>query len=227
MELQDIIERLKAMGSPERCGAMKRAGIRGNNIFGISVEKLRQLAEEIGTDHYLANQLWALDIHEAKLLASIIDDPKEVTPEQMDQWIRACDSWDICDGLCGNLFDRTPFTYQKALEWSQRSEEFMKRGGFVLMARLALKSQKTKNEQFEAFWPLIIHGADDDRNFVKKAVNWALRQIGKRNLVLNTKCITIAKDLCQSKTKSAIWIGKDALKELQSDPIQKRIGKNK
>jgi 3-methyladenine DNA glycosylase AlkD len=161
---------------------MARFGIETSNALGISVSKLRKLAREIGPSHALAQELWESGIHEARGLAALIDEPKKVTEHQMERWVRAIDSWDICDGCCGNLFDKTPFAYRKAVEWSRREEEeYVKRAGFALMAWLAVHDKKASDAKFLRFLPIIRRESTDERNFVRKAVNWALRQTGKRS----------------------------------------------
>jgi 3-methyladenine DNA glycosylase AlkD len=181
------------------------------------------MAKEIGVDHVLAQQLWTSVFHEARILASMIDDPKRVTEAQMESWIQDFDSWDVCDQCCSNLFDKTGFAFPKAIEWSRRSEEFVKRAGFVLMATLAVHAKRAKDEEFLKFLPSIKRESVDKRNFVKKAVNWALRQIGKRNLKLNKAAIETAKDIQLLDSTSAKWIASDALRELSSPAVQKRL----
>jgi 3-methyladenine DNA glycosylase AlkD len=212
------------MANPADLEDMARFGIQTDNALGgITTPKLQKLAREIGTNHELAQQLSASGIHEARLLACMIDDPKQVTEEQMERWVRDFDSWDICDCCCGYLFDKTSFSYQKPFEWSQRQEEFVKRAAFSLIAYLAVHDKKAPDERFLAFLPLIKAAADDERNFVKKAVNWALRQIGKRSLFLNQAAIKVANDLRLMNSKSARWIATDALRELTSVPVQQRL----
>jgi 3-methyladenine DNA glycosylase AlkD len=153
----------------------------------------------------------------------MIDDPKAVTEEQIEAWVEDFDSWDVCDQCCMNLFQKTSFAYQKAAEWSFREEEFVKRAAFVLMACLAVGDKKAKDEQFEEFLPVIKREASDDRNFVRKAVNWALRQIGKRNLYLNEQAIKIAQEIQEMDSKSARWVASDALRELTSEAVKGRL----
>jgi len=219
----EILDRLKALSNPKAVEGMARFGINPENTYGVSIPNLRQIAKELGTDHHLAQELWSSGIHEAKILASMIDDPEEVTEVQMERWVKDFDSWDICDQCCSNLFDKTDLAYQKAVEWSAREEEFVKRAGFVLMAALAVHDKKAEDEAFLQFLPLIKRESTDARNFVKKAVNWALRQIGKRNIVLNTKAIETAKEIRKLETRSAQWIAADALRELTSEKIQRRL----
>lgn len=213
MNAAKIISILKANANPANLSGMQRFGIDISAALGIPIPVLRKLAKEIGTDHLLAGELWDTGIHEARILASMIDDPKLVTSRQMDKWTAEFNSWDICDQVCGNLFDRTPYAIAKAIEYSSSAKEFTKRAGFVLMAASAVHNKKAANEVFTAFFPLIEKEAHDGRNFVKKAVNWALRQIGKRNTSLNSLAIETARRIAQQNTKSAKWIARDALNE--------------
>ena len=223
MQYKEIIKKMKSLANPKNVEGMVRFGISPNNTLGVSVPIVRDIAKEIGKNHKLAKQLWDSKIHEARLLAGFIDIPEKVTEKQMERWVKGFDSWDICDQLCGNLFDKTPFAYKKSFEWSKRKEEFVKRAGFVLMAVLSVHDKKAEDKRFEKFFPLIKKHSTDERNFVKKAVNWALRQIGKRNINLNKKAIKIAKEIKKIDSKSAKWIASDALRELTSDKIQKRL----
>lgn len=223
MNSQDIIKQLKSLYNPKNVAGMARFGITSKNTLGISIPQIRAIAKKIGKDHSLAQELWDSGIHEARLLAGFIGDPERVTEKQMERWVRDFDSWDICDQVCSNLFDRTPFAYQKAVEWSQAKEEFIKRAGFVLMACLSVHDKKAGNKQFERFLPLIKQGSTDERNFVKKAVNWALRQIGKRNLYLNQKAIAQAEVIKKMGSRSGRWITSDALRELTSPAVQNRL----
>ena len=220
---EDVIETLRGMGSPRDREGMARFGINTERALGISVTTLRGLAKEIGRDHALAGELWDSGIHEARLLATLVDDPPAVTSEQMEAWAADFDSWDLCDQCCMNLFWRTPYMVEKASEWAQRDEEFVKRAAFALMARLATKKAKAPDELLESFLPIIERAADDDRNFVRKAVNWALRQIGKSNRHLNAKAIESAQRIRAQDTNSARWIANDALRELTSGKVQARL----
>ncbi len=223
MELNDIIKKLRYLSDPEAIEGMARFGINSENTFGVSIPELRKIAREVGKNHRLAKDLWLSGIHEARILASMIDDPKKVTEKQMDNWVNDFDSWDVCDQCCNKLFDKTPFAYEKAVEWSTRNKEFVRRAGFVMMTQLAVHDKQADNRQFEQFFPLIVREASDGRNFVKKAVNWALRQIGKRNIALNRRAIEVAKEIREIDSKAATWIANNALKELTSDKIQKRL----
>jgi 3-methyladenine DNA glycosylase AlkD len=223
MQYEEILKKLESLSDPKAVEGMARFGISPKNTFGVSIPNLRKIAKEIGTDHLLAQKLWTSDIRETRILASMIDDPTMVTEDQMEKWVRDFDYWEICDQCCMNLFKKTKFAYQKAVEWSSREEEFVKRAGFVLMACLAVSDKKADNKQFERFLPIIKREATDNRNYVKKAVNWALRQIGKRNLNLNRRAIEIANEIKKINSKSAKWIASDALRELESEKLQKRL----
>jgi 3-methyladenine DNA glycosylase AlkD len=223
MQPKQVINRLKSLSDPEAVKGMTRFGINPKNTYGVSIPNLRKLAKEIGRNHELAQQLWETGIHEARILASMIDNPEEVTNEQMESWVKDFDSWDVCDQCCSNLFEKTRFAYQKAIEWSSRKEEFVKRAGFVLMARLAVSDKKAADNPFVTFLSVIQREAGDNRNFVKKAVNWALRQIGKRNPALNKKAIEAAKEIQKVDSRSSRWISSDALRELTSEAVQRRL----
>ncbi len=223
----DVIARLQSMSNPGNREGMARYGITIDKAFGVSMPELRALAKELNKDHELALALWDTGYHEAKILAGLIDDPRLVSEKQMDAWAAGFDSWDVCDQCCSNLFDRTQFAYGKALAWTQDEREFVRRAGYVMMATLAVHDKKAPDKVFELFFPFIIKGSLDERNFVKKAVNWALRQIGKRNAELNVKAIATAKQIQALDSKSARWIAADALKELQSPAVRKKVSKQK
>jgi len=220
----EVLERLKSMANPENVAGMARFGINTQNTYGISIYALRDIAREIGCDHTLAGELWESGIHEARILASYIADPLQMSEAQIERWVACFDSWDVCDQVCG-LFERTPYAYQKAFEWSDREEEFVKRAAFALMAGLVVHDKKASDERFESFLPVIIARSDDNRNYVKKAVNWALRNIGKRNIHLNRLAIDAAHKIQKLDSKSARWIASDALRELNSEKVQKRLKK--
>lgn len=219
----EVLARLRGLSNAENAAGMARYGIRSDTALGIRIPDLRAIAREIGTDHALAQELWASGIHEARILASMIDDPDLVTEEQIEQWVADFDSWDVCDQCCSNLFDKTEFAHQKAVDWMERDEEFVKRAGFVLMATLAVHDKNASNSTFEQFLPLITREATDERNYVKKAVNWALRQIGKRNRALNERAVAVAKEIAEIDATPARWIASDALRELQSEKVQQRL----
>jgi len=225
MEYRDIIKKLKSLYNPKNLEGMAKFGINPQNTLGISVYVVRDIAKEIGKNHKLAGQLWNSEIHEARILSGLIDEPDKVTEKQMESWVKDFDSWDVCDQVCSNLFDKTSFAYEKAFEWSKREEEFIKRAGFVLMASLSVHDKKAEDIEYEQFFPIIKKHSTDERNFVKKAVNWALRQIGKRNLSLNKKAIQTALEIQKIDSKNARWIANDALRELRSKKVQKRLSK--
>ncbi len=211
----EIISELKSHSSKKNIEGMARFGISAKNTLGVPIPILRSMAKDIGKNHSLALELWNSKIHEARILAGMIDDFSLVSKKQMDSWIEDFDSWDVCDQICMNLFDKTPFAFSKAIEWSSRKSEFEKRAGFALMACLAVHAKKAKDKDFEKFLPIIQREAIDERNFVKKAVNWALRQIGKRNSALCKKAISVAREIEKIDSKSAKWIAKDAIRELE------------
>ncbi len=225
-----IIKRLKSLANPKNVEGMARFGISANNTLGISLPVLRGIAKEIGKDHALALKLWASGIHEARLLAAFVDDPALVAEGQMEKWAGDFDSWDVCDQACTDLFDQSPLAWKKASEWSSRKEEFVKRGAFALMAGLAVHDKKSPDSAFEAFFPIIARESADERNFVKKAVNWALRNIGKRSEKLRAKAVARAREIRENNpdSKAAKWIASDAIRELESEAVKKRLaGKEK
>jgi len=223
----DVIARLKSKSNPGNREGMARYGITVDKAFGVSMPELRALAKELSKDHELALALWDTGYHEAKILAGLIDDPRLVSEKQMDAWAAGFDSWDVCDQCCSNLFDKTQFAYGKALAWTQDERELVRRAGYVMMATLAVHDKKAPDKVFELFFPFIVKGSLDERNLVKKAVSWALRQIGKRNAELNAMAIATAKQIRALDSKSARWIAADALKELQSPAVRKKVSKQK
>jgi len=225
MQYENILKKLKALSNPKTVEGMARFGINPENTYGVSILNLRKMAKEIGKDHSLALNLWDSGIHEARILVSMIDDSNQVTKKQMDAWIKDFDSWDVCDQCCMNLFDKTPMAWERALEWTRCEKEFEKRAGFVLMACLAWYDKEATDKKFLVFLPAIKREADDDRNYVKKAVNWALRNIGKRNHSLSRKAIETAKEIQKMDSKSAKWIASDAIRELTSEAVQERLQK--
>ncbi len=221
--VESILKMLGAETDPKNLEGMRRYGININNRLGASVPAMRKLAKELGKNHALALELWATGFEDARILAGMVDDPAKVTEKQMDDWVRDFDSWDVCDQVCMNLFDKTPFAAKKIREWSLRDEEYVKRAAFTLLACVAWHDKKMKDEQLIEFFPIIKGGASDDRNYVKKAVSWALRHIGKRNLNLNKAAIALAKEIQQTDSKPARWVANGALKELESQAVQKRL----
>lgn len=219
----EIISELRSHANPDNVQGMSRYGINPHNTLGVSMPVVRELGKRVGKNHILAVELWASGIHEARILAGLVDDPKQVTEQQMERWVLDFDSWDVCDQVCSNLFDRTPFAYKKALEWSEREEEYVKRAGFVLMAALATHDKKAPDEKFLPFFEIILREANDDRNFVKKAVNWALRGLGKRSKFLNQHALSTAQKMTEIDSKAARWNAADTLRELNSEKVQARL----
>ncbi len=226
-EVKRIIKSFKENGNLANLAGMQRFGIRFDEAFGCNIPFLRRLAKEYKNNHELALELWKTGIHEARILSFLIDEPAKVTEKQMEMQLKDVKSWDICDGLCSNLFRKTEFAYEKALEWSYRSAEFEKRAGFVMMAVMAVHDKKMCDDDFNKFFERIISESTDDRNFVKKAVNWALRQIGKRNDVLHKKAIEYAERIAEQDSRTAKWIAKDALREFQSETTKRVLANRK
>ena len=218
-----VLLKLKAHADPKVRAAMVRFGVHVKKAHGISTPVLHKLAREIGTDHRLAQQLWASGIHEARILAGMVDDPAEVTPQQMERWARDFNPWDVVDGSCCHLFVFAAPAWRKALEWSRRKPEYVKRAGFALMAYLAVHDKQAPDAKFERLLLIIQRQATDERNFVKKAVNWALRQIGKRNRRLNRLAIRAAKRIRGMDSSAARWVAADALRELTNPAVQRRL----
>jgi len=225
LNANEVISRLKQCANPECVEGMAKFGINPKGTLGISAPILMKIAKEIGKDHNLAQELWASKIHEARILAAMVDDYKTVTESQMESWVKDFDSWDVCDQVCMRLFDKTSYAYSKAVEWSGRDEEFVKRASFAIIASLTVHDKKAADREFERFLPIIARESNDDRNYVKKAVNWALRNIGKRNLSLNKKAIKLAEKIQKINSKSARWIASDALRELRNEKVQERLRK--
>lgn len=223
MTVKEIITFLKKNTNQKNREGMARFGINSSNAFGISMPLLRKLGKEIGRDHKLAVELWKTGFHEARILSCLIADPALTTPALMNKWVKDFNSWDLCDQCCMNLFVNTPYAMEKIFEWNDSPKEFVKRASFTLMATSAVHRKDWNEKDFLNFFPLIEKHAGDERNFVKKAVNWALRQIGKRNRSLNGKAIEFSEKLLKSGSKSAKWIASDAIKELTNSKIQSRL----
>jgi 3-methyladenine DNA glycosylase AlkD len=202
---------------------MARYGIRTDHAFAVTVTELRGLARRLRPDHELAAALWSSGVHEARILASLVDDATLVTEEQMDAWVSGLDSWDVCDAVCGNLFDRTPFALDKAVEWTGREPEFERRAGFALMAWAAVHRKDLPDRAFAALLPTIRASSTDDRIYVEKAISWALRQIGKRSAGLNARAIRTAEQIGRIDARASRWVARDALRELRSDAVQSRL----
>lgn len=211
MTCNEIITYLHSKANPDNVAGMARFGISTIGTLGVNIPLLRELGKNHRRNHGLACELWQTGFHEARILASLVDDPKAATEKQLEAWVIELESWDVCDQCCANLFARTPFVWNKAIEWSSRPEEFVKRAGFVLMARLAVQEKKAPADLFQPFYELIHREATDERNFVKKAVNWALREIGKRKDLAGATAL--AEELAGMASRSARWIGRDALRE--------------
>ena len=215
MTYEEVIKKLKKKANRKNVEGMARFGIASTNTLGVSIYDLRPMAKEIGKNHRLALRLWKSGIHEARILASYIDEPAKVTEGQMEDWAADFDSWDVCDQVC-ELFGKTPYAYKKIVDWSKRKEEFVKRAAFALIAEMAWHDKEANDNQFKRLFPHIIRESIDERNFVKKAVNWALRNIGKRRPGLKKEAINAAKEIQKIDSKSARWIAADALRELNS-----------
>ena len=231
MNAEEIIEKLASLADAGNVAGMRRFGITAEKAFGVAMPALKEIAKEAkrraADRHGLALALWATGFHEARVVAYLTDDPAQVNGAQMDAWAADFDSWAICDGACGHLFRRTALAYEKAFEWSARDEEFIKRAGIVLMAWLAVHDKKASDERFAAFLPVLETAASDERNFVKKAVNWSLRQIGKRSLALNRLAVAAAARIKAQNTRAARWIAADALRELTSAEVRERLRRKK
>lgn len=225
MNADQLVAQLRSMGNADDAQGMARYGINVEKAFGVRIPELRKMAKLIGTDHELALALWNSGYHEARILASMIDEPALVSEAQMEAWVLDFNSWDLCDQVCGNLFDKTNIALEKAKQWTGRPEEYVKRAGFALPAWAAMHLKKLPDDEFEAFFPLMLREAADSRNYVKKAVNWALRNIGKRNLVLHAKAVAVAEQMLQMQDQTAQWIAKDALRELNDEKQIARLRK--
>jgi 3-methyladenine DNA glycosylase AlkD len=219
----DVLTKLRTKANPKNVAGMARFGMAVEQRLGVSVPEMRKIAKEVGRDHRLAQSLWKTGIAEAQIVAALIDDPAAVTSKQMDRWVKDFDSWDVCDQACLSLFDKSPLAWQKIAEWAEREEEFVKRAAFALIAGLAWHDKRAADKRFVDLFPILMKGADDDRNYVKKSVSWAIRNIGKRNRKLNRAARKLAKDIQRIDSKAARWVGADAVRELQSDAVQRRL----
>ncbi|NOZ76735.1 MAG: DNA alkylation repair protein [Euryarchaeota archaeon] len=223
MELEDILKQLEATRDPKGMEGMARFGINVERAFGTRIPVLRKMAKEIGKDHNLARKLWEAGYRETRILASMVEEPSKVTPEQVDEWVRDFNSWEVCDQCCMNLFDKLPFAYEKVFELAEREPEFEKRAAFALIACLAWHDKEAPDSKFERFLPLIKEHSTDGRNYVKKAVNWALRHIGKRNRTLHSKALETAYEIREIDSRAASWIASDAIRELESKKVRERL----
>jgi 3-methyladenine DNA glycosylase AlkD len=225
MNKDEVLAWLERTGTRRTVEGMARYGLPSDRAFGVPVGTMQARAKRIGKDHALAAALWESGWYEARMMAAFVDDPRRVTRRQMNAWAADFDNWGICDTACFHLFDRTPFAWTKARQWSASPREFVKRAGFALMASLVAHDKTAPDARFRAMLPLIEKGARDERNFVKKGVNWALRTIGKRNAGLNAAAVAVAQRLAQSKNAAPRWIGKDALRELASPKVRARLAR--
>ncbi len=221
--VDEVMEQLKSKAEIDQLQGMARFAIVGDQRLGVSVPDMRKIAKDIGKDHQLALDLWETGVPEGMIVAGMIAEPEKLTEQQMENWVVDINSWDICDQVCMNLFEKTPLAEKKIYEWSLREEEFVKRASYALIACLAWHDKEASDEAFTQYFPVIVVGATDERNFVKKAVNWALRNIGKRNQALNKEAIKVAKEIQGIDSKSARWIASNAIRELESEKIQERL----
>ena len=221
--VEAVLEQLKSRGDPENIKGMGRFGMATDQRLGVPVPDMRKIAKDVGRDHALAVELWKTGVQEARIVAALIDVPEKVTDDQMEAWVIDFNSWDVCDQVCLNSFEKTLYSQQKIIEWSEREEEFVKRAAYALIAGLAWHDKEAADDQFIGYFPVIKSGATDERNFVKKAVSWALRTIGKRNLRLNKAAIEAARELQKIDSRAARWIASDTLRELEGEKVQARL----
>ncbi len=224
---EEVLDRLREKAKPGAIKGMAQFGMETVGRLGVSVPDMRKLSKEVGKDHELAVELWKTGIAEARIVSAMIDEPEKVTEAQMEEWVNGINSWDVCDQVCMNLFEKTTFVLKKIQEWSDRPEEFVRRTAYSLIACVAWHDRGAEDDEFIDLFPVIKKGATDERNFVKKAVSWALRNIGKRNQRLNSAAIQLAEEIKQLDSKAARWIASDAIRELRSDAMQKRLEKTK
>ncbi|MFH1409611.1 MAG: DNA alkylation repair protein [Nanoarchaeota archaeon] len=223
MNAQQIVTELKRQSNPKAREGMARYGIKVEKAFGVSIPTLRAIAKKTGRNQQLSLEIWNTGYHEARILAAMVGEPEKMTDALMEKWVHAFNSWDVCDQVILNLFRYTPFAWQKAVQWSLREEEFVKRAGYAMMAQLAVSDKKASDAMFVGLFPHIKRGAKDPRNMVKKAVNWALRQIGKRNLTLHKNAIVVGEKILKMPYPGAKWIAMDALRELRNPRQKQRL----
>jgi 3-methyladenine DNA glycosylase AlkD len=221
----EVLDKLKEKARPDQLEGMARYGMTPEGRLGVSIPDLRRLAKELGKNHEQALDLWKSGIQEARILAAMIGEPERMTEQEMERWVKDIDSWDVCDQVCMNLFERVPFVKKKIADWSKRDEEFVKRCAFSLIACLAWHDKTAADDIFIDLLPVILTGAVDERNFVKKSVSWALRHIGKRNLNLNRAALKAADDMATIDSKAARWIACDAIRELTSEAVRDRLNR--
>ena len=224
MSYDEVMAWLRAHADPANAAGMARFGISTEGTLGVTMPLIRELAKNAGRDHDLALRLWASGGHEGRLLAPLVEEVGRASREQIEGWVVQIESWDICDQLCLNLLHKLPYARELPGQWSQREEEFVRRAAFALIAVLAVHDKKADDSLFEGYLKLAVEASDDDRNNVKKAVNWALRQIGKRNAVLREKAVAAAEKIKAKGTAPARWIASDALRELNSERVLKKVG---
>jgi 3-methyladenine DNA glycosylase AlkD len=222
-EVRSTLTWLERHSTKRTRDGMARYGLPSDNAFGVTMADLKVLAKRLGRNHELAAALWDTGWYEARMLTSFVDEPASVTPAQMDRWCRDFDNWGICDTVCFHLFDRTPHAWQKVAQWHDRPEEFVKRAAFALLWGLTVHDKHANDEPFAQGLRFIERAATDERHFVKKAVNMALRAIGKRNSALNAAAVTVARRLGDSPQAAPRWVGKDALRELTSAAVIQRL----
>jgi 3-methyladenine DNA glycosylase AlkD len=220
---KNVLDKLQSKARPEQLTGMAKYGMTVEKRLGVSVPDMRKLAKELGRDHKLALDLWRTGIAEARIVAGMVADPAKLTEEQMEEWVKDIDSWDVCDQVCMNLFAKSQLAPERIMDWSERKDEFVKRAAFSLIACLAWHDKRASDGQLVELLPVIMRAATDERNYVKKAVNWALRNIGKRNLRLNEAAISTAREIQRLDSKSARWIAADAIRELESEAVQSRL----
>lgn len=225
--MDEVLKKLEAKAKPEQLDGIARYAMSVEKRLGVAVPDMRKIAKEIGKDHQLALTLWQTGIPEARMVASMVDVPDQVTEAQMEDWVKDFDSWDVCDQVCMNLFEKTPLACRKIRDWSQREEEYVKRAAFALIACLAWHDKSAADEAFVELIPVIKEGASDERNFVKKAVSWSLRNIGKRNPNLNALALQAAREMQDMDSKPAKWIARDAIRDLTSDATKRRLARGK
>lgn len=225
LNLANVLKMLEKSADKNNLAGMQKYGMELESRLGVKVPKIRKIARDIGKDHQLALELWRTGIVEARILASLVDEPSAVTEKQMDEWVVDFNSWDVCDQVCMNLFDKTPFVWKKIKQWAKQDPEYVKRAGYALIAGLAVHNKQADDENFLKQLPLIEYGAMDKRNFVKKAVSWSLRSIGKRNIHLNKQVLTFAEKLKKSDNKTSQWIGRDTIQDITSDATKRRFAR--
>ena len=222
-DVQSALKWLKRHSTRATLDGMARYAIPSDNAFGVAMKDMKVLGKKLGRNHELAAALWETGVYEARMVCSFVADPALITPAQMDRWCRDFDNWGICDTMCFNLFDRTPHAWAKVRQWSRKRAEFEKRTAFALLWSLSVHDKRATDEQFVQGLVLIERAAVDGRHFVKKAVNMALRAIGKRNVALNAAAVAVARRLADSPDAAPRWIGKDALRELTSPAVTRRL----